>query len=60
MPALQTLYGARAEATALVRAHDGQAGRIAEQKINAAILKNDLELALHLDRVRREVEAIEG
>jgi len=50
---------ANLEAQSLVRKHDGDATRIVEDKLGREILQGDLDSALHLDQIRREIKHIE-
>ena len=49
---------ARAEARHLVNEHDGSAEGMVEEALDERLDKHDIEEALHLDRVRREIERI--
>lgn len=50
---------ANAEARVLVAKHDGQAGRMVENSLEQSLSAGDVDAALRLDQVRREVEHVE-
>jgi hypothetical protein len=49
---------ANLEAKGLVRKYDGDANRIVEEKIDEEISQGDLDSALHLDQIRREIKSV--
>jgi len=50
---------ANAEARSLVERHDGMANRVVESKLEHSLVTGDIDGALHLDQVRREIERVE-
>lgn len=49
---------ARREALTLVEAHDGSAKRMVEGKLDQRLAHGDIDDALRLDQVRREIERV--
>jgi hypothetical protein len=49
---------ANLEAKGLARKYDGDANRIVEEKIDEEISQGDLDSALHLDQIRREIKNV--
>lgn len=49
---------ARREAVALVEAHDGSAKKLVEGKLDQRLASGNIDDALRLDQVRREIERV--
>ena len=51
---------ARREANRMIDRHDGEAGALVKATLDRKLSDGDLEAALHLDQVRREIERSEA